>query len=153
MPILIAPRTDLVKLAQAVALRNPITAVGAVVLDGDESVRADLVGAGVGALHGPGAVGDEVCFGAEGADGGGGEGAGALGFGAAEGFVGLGGEGEGGEGCEEEGEGWQLHGGGGGRGFFFLGSIWRGLGFGLEGWFGWRCLTRCCVYERGVWVI
>jgi len=111
MPILIAPRTDLVKLAQAVALRNPITAVGAVVLDGDESVRADLVGAGVGALHGPGAVGDEVCFGAEGADGGGGEGAGALGFGAAEGFGGLGGEGVGGEEGEEEEEGcWgELH--------------------------------------------
>lgn len=93
MPILIAPRTRLIKLAQAVLLRDPIAAVRAVVLDGDERVRADAVRAGVGALHGPLTVGDEVGFGAEGADGGGGEGAGALGFGAAEGLVGLGGEG------------------------------------------------------------
>ena len=82
------------------------------VLNRDESVRADGVRAGVGALHGVGAVGDEVGFGAERADGGCGEGAGALGFGAADGFVGLGGEGEGGEEGEEEGEGWELHFGG-----------------------------------------
>jgi len=81
-----------------------------VVFDRDESVRADLVRTGVLAFHGVGAVGDEVGFGADGADGGGGQGAGALGFGPADGFVGLGGEGEGGEGCEEEGYGWELHG-------------------------------------------
>jgi hypothetical protein len=96
MPILIALRTRLIKLAQTVLLRNLIAAVGAVVFDRDESVRADGVRPGVGALHGVGAVGDEVGFGAEGADGGCGERAGALGFGAADGFVGLGGEGEGG---------------------------------------------------------
>lgn len=93
MPILVAPRTRLVELTQTVLLRNPIAAVRAVVLDGDERVRADAVRAGVLALHGVGAVCDEVGFGAEGADGGGGQGAGALGFGAAEGLVGLGGEG------------------------------------------------------------
>lgn len=109
MPILVAPRTRLIKLTQAVLLRDPITSIGAVVFDRDESVRADGVGPGVGALHGVGAVGDEVGFGAERADGGCGEGAGALGFGAADGFVGLSGEGEGGEGGEEEGEGWELH--------------------------------------------
>ena len=136
MPILIAPRTRLIKLAQAVLLRDPIAAVRAVVLDGDERVRADGVRAGVLAFHGVVAVGDEVGFGAEGADGGGGEGAGALGFGAAEGLVGLGGEGQGGEGGEKEGDCWELHGG-----FYSFGfGLKWGFDFGesvvlwFEGW-------------------
>lgn len=109
MPVLIPPRTRLIKLAQTVLLRNPVAAVRAVVLDGHESVRADLVRPGVGALHRPFAVSDEVGFGAQGADGGGSEGAGALGFGAAEGLGGLSGEGEGGEEGGEEGYCWELH--------------------------------------------
>lgn len=98
------------------------------VLDGHESVRADLVRPGVGALHRPFAVGDEVGFGAQRADGGGGEGAGALGLGPAEGFVGLGGEGEGCQEGEEEGYCWELH-----CGVFGVWSGWRWLlGFGLD---------------------
>ena len=93
MPILITPRTSLIELTQTVLLRDPIAAIRTVVLHSHESVRSDAVRPGVGALHGPLAVGDEVGFGAERADGGCGEGAGALGFGAAEGFVGLSGEG------------------------------------------------------------
>jgi len=131
MPILIAPRTRLIKLAQTVLLRDPVAAVRTVVLDRDESVRADAVRPGVGALHRPLAVGDEVGFRAERADGGCGEGAGALGFGAAEGFVGLGGEGEGGEEGEEDGHGWELH----GDGFcFWYGWRWSG------GWIGVLCV-------------
>jgi hypothetical protein len=47
MPILVAPRTRLIKLTQAVLLRDPITSIGAVVFDRDESMRADGGGPGV----------------------------------------------------------------------------------------------------------
>jgi hypothetical protein len=65
MPILIAPRTRLIKLTQTVLLRNPITPIRAMILDSDKSVRADLVWPGVLAFHGVGAVGDQVGFGAQ----------------------------------------------------------------------------------------
>lgn len=109
MPAPIATSTNLIELLQTVLLRNPIAAAGTLALGCDESVRANAVGASVLARHGVDFVGSQVGFAAEIADRGGGEGAGALRFAAADGLVGLGGEGEGGEEGEKEDKAWELH--------------------------------------------
>ena len=67
-------------------------------------MRANDVGPRVLAFHRVQGVGHEFGFRAVGADGGGGQAAGARGLVAADCFVGMRGEGEGGEGGEEEGD-------------------------------------------------
>lgn len=89
MSKLVTLRASLIKLRQAVLLRDPVGSTWASAFGRYESVRADDVQACMLALHGILGVGSEVFSGAEGADAGCGEGAGALRFAAADGLVGL----------------------------------------------------------------
>ena len=123
MSELIAPGADLIELAQTVLLRDPITAVGTVVLRRDEDVRAHAlaVAAGKGAVHGVVGVGGEALAGAELGDGDADAGFGLVAFGLAFLFVGQGGSSAEGEGEEVE----ELHGGAGGLVGNALGDLWR----------------------------
>lgn len=97
-------RTRLIKLRQAVLLRDPVRSTRAGAYGRYESVRADDIRACILALHSILGVGSEVVPGAKGANAGCGERTGALRFAAADGLVGLRAEGHGCEGGEEEGE-------------------------------------------------
>lgn len=104
MSKLITPSTGLVKLRQAVLLRDPVGSTRAGAFGRYERVRADDIRTCILALHGILGVGSEVIPGAEGADAGCGEGTGSLRFAAADGLVGLRAHSNGCEGGEEEGE-------------------------------------------------
>lgn len=99
--------TGFIKLRQAVLLRDPVGSTRAGAFGRYESVRADDIRACLLALHCILGVGSEVIPGAESADAGCGERAGALRFAAADGLVGLRAHSNGYGGAEEEGEDWQ----------------------------------------------
>lgn len=134
MSRLISLSANFIELRQTVFLRNPITAAGTLAFRGNESVRANAVGAGVLACHGVDLVCSEVLFCAESTDRGCGERAGALRFATADGLVGLSGEGEGCQEGEEEGEGGELH-------------FWGGFGSGC--WVE-RLLASCWWSRRAI---